>query len=168
MNPFTEPTVAKPLKGAAACWSAPATPHDGVCNAPNVGKRTAPMSRFLRRRRRAPQSEAAAPSSGGLKRLASQTVVALGLALACSAPAWAVDVNRASAQELQSVRGIGPKTAQAIVGERMRGGSFESFQDLSERVKGIGAKKVQSLQAAGLTLSGAASPTISGIGKVGQ
>lgn len=71
----------------------------------------------------------------------------------------AVDLNRATAQELQTVRGIGPKTARTIINERTRGGDYESFTDLSDRVKGIGPKKASALQAAGLTLAAGAAPT---------
>lgn len=78
-------------------------------------------------------------------------MLATTLALGVSA-AWAVNVNSAGAQELETITGIGPKTAQTIVEERNRGGSFESFEDLSERVKGIGPKKAKSLQAAGLVV----------------
>ena len=86
---------------------------------------------------------------------------AMGLALSLGvSAAWAVNVNSASAQQLETITGIGPKTAQVIIEERTRGGSFESFDDLAERVKGIGPKKAQSLQAAGLTVGqgGAAPP----------
>src|SRR5690606_33033465 len=77
----------------------------------------------------------------------------LGFLLALASPsAWAVDVNTANAQQLETITGIGPKTAQVIIDERTRGGSFESFDDLAERVQGIGAKEAHSLQAAGLTL----------------
>lgn len=79
-------------------------------------------------------------------------LLAAGLNLAVSGLAVAVDVNVATAEQLRSVRGIGPKTAQIIVEERMRGGRYESFDDLSERVKGIGPKKSATLQASGLTL----------------
>lgn len=64
--------------------------------------------------------------------------------------ARAVDLNKASAQELQAVSGIGPKTASMIVDERTRGGNFTSLSDLSDRVRGIGPKKAVALQAAGL------------------
>lgn len=81
---------------------------------------------------------------------------ALGLAASLSfglpAAAAAVDVNAATQAQLEAVRGIGPKTAEIIIQERMRGGQYESFEDLSDRVKGIGPKKAASLQAAGLTL----------------
>lgn len=76
--------------------------------------------------------------------------LAAGLMLAPAAQA--VDVNAATQAQLESVRGIGPKTAQVILEERARGGRFESFEDLAERVKGIGPKKAVSLQASGLTV----------------
>ena len=69
--------------------------------------------------------------------------------------AIAVDINIATAQELQQVKGIGPKMAQVIVEERERGGRFESMTDVSERVKGVGPKKAASFQAAGLTVGAA-------------
>lgn len=62
----------------------------------------------------------------------------------------AIDLNRATAQELQQLKGIGPKTAARIIEERSRAGPYSSLQDLSDRVKGIGPKRIQGLQAAGL------------------
>ena len=76
------------------------------------------------------------------------------MALAATA-ASAVDVNSATAQQLESVSGIGPSTARTIVQERERAGAFESLDDLAERVRGIGPKKAKALQAAGLTVGGA-------------
>jgi len=64
--------------------------------------------------------------------------------------AMAVDINTATAQQLQEIKGIGPKTASIIIEERDRGGNFESMTDVSERVKGIGPKKAAALEAAGL------------------
>ena len=48
-----------------------------------------------------------------------------------------LDVNGASAADLEAVPGIGPVLAGAIVEERSRGGPFSSLADL-ERVPGIG------------------------------
>ncbi|MBV6303859.1 helix-hairpin-helix domain-containing protein [Candidimonas humi] len=90
---------------------------------------------------------------------------ALGLAagLMLASAAQAVDVNVATQAQLESVRGIGPKTAQVILEERARGGRFESFEDLAERVKGIGPKKAVTLQASGLTVgAGVASAAAAG------
>ena len=67
-----------------------------------------------------------------------------------STPGAAMDVNQASAQELSALRGLGLKTAKIIVQERERGGPFGSMDALAERVRGIGARKAQSLQDAGL------------------
>lgn len=68
--------------------------------------------------------------------------------------AHAMDVNTATAGELQRLRGVGPRMASFIVQERDRAGHYESLQDLSERVKGLGAKRVQALEAAGLRIQG--------------
>ena len=86
--------------------------------------------------------------------------VLLGSAYANTA--HAVDVNAANAAQLEAVRGIGPKTARVIVEERVRGGRFESFEDLSDRVKGIGPSKVATLKSAGLTVQAGSSVMAAG------
>lgn len=63
-----------------------------------------------------------------------------------------VNANVATAAELETIKGIGPKTARSIVSERQRSGLFESFQDFSERIRGIGTKRAASLRAAGLVI----------------
>jgi competence protein ComEA len=55
-----------------------------------------------------------------------------------------VDVNRATAEELQKLPGIGPKLAQRILDERGRG-RFKSVDDL-RRVGGIGVKTLERLR----------------------
>lgn len=70
------------------------------------------------------------------------------LALFVSSPAWsddAIDVNAATVEELQSVKGIGPKTAAAIVEHRKMHGKFKSVDELTE-VKGIGGKKLKKIK----------------------
>ena len=76
-------------------------------------------------------------------------LVSTGLGFAAPL-ALALNVNEASAQQLESIRGIGPRTAAIIVSERERGGKFQSLDDFAERVRGIGQKKAQALEAAGL------------------
>jgi competence protein ComEA len=96
--------------------------------------------------------QGAAGMQGG-RRLWQHTLGAILLigSLGFAAPeARALDVNQASAQQLETIRGIGPRTAEIIINERERGGRFESFEDLAERVRGIGEKKAKALEAAGL------------------
>lgn len=61
------------------------------------------------------------------------------------APAGPVDVNRATADELEELPGVGPATAAAIVTERERNGPFADIDDL-DRVPGIGPAKLAALR----------------------
>lgn len=54
-------------------------------------------------------------------------------------------VNRASAEELAALPGIGPIRAEAIVDDRARNGPFRSPDDLT-RVKGIGPATVERIR----------------------
>lgn len=56
-----------------------------------------------------------------------------------------VDINRASAAELDGLPGVGPSTAQKIVDDRETNGPFSTPEDLM-RVPGIGAKKFDALK----------------------
>lgn len=134
MNPFIESTVARPAanSGAVPPWT----------HYPHVSPRN--RARTVKRNR------SVISLTLGLAGLAT------GLGLVWPAAAQAVDVNAATATQLESVRGIGPKMAQVIIQERLRGGPYESFDDLAERVRGIGPKKAVSLRESGLTLDGAA------------
>jgi len=55
------------------------------------------------------------------------------------------NINQATAQELQKVRGVGPAMAQRIVDYRNENGSFSSLDQL-KKVKGIGAKTFAKLE----------------------
>ncbi len=57
----------------------------------------------------------------------------------------AVNINTASVQELDAVKGIGPSKAKAIVDYRTKNGPFKSVDDLKQ-VKGFGAKSVAKLR----------------------
>ncbi|HEX7934765.1 MAG TPA: helix-hairpin-helix domain-containing protein, partial [Paraburkholderia sp.] len=72
--------------------------------------------------------------------------------------ASAVEVNTADQAALESVKGIGPVHAKAIIDERTKNGPFKDAGDLAARVKGIGNKSVVNLEAAGLTINGASTP----------
>lgn len=54
-------------------------------------------------------------------------------------PAGKLDVNQATAEQLDTLKGIGPAKAQAIIADREQNGPFQSVEDLL-RVKGIGNK----------------------------
>jgi competence protein ComEA len=56
-----------------------------------------------------------------------------------------VNLNTATAEQLEALPGIGPATAQAIVSDREAHGSFGSVDDL-DRVRGIGAAKLAQLR----------------------
>jgi competence protein ComEA len=67
----------------------------------------------------------------------------------------AVDVNKATEAQLDSVKGIGPVTSKLIMSERKKG-EFKSWQDFIDRVKGIGDDRAAKLSAEGLTVNGTA------------
>jgi competence protein ComEA len=56
-----------------------------------------------------------------------------------------LDLNAASAEELDALPGIGPAKAQAIIEDRQANGPYESVEQLT-RVKGIGAKLLEKLK----------------------
>jgi len=63
-----------------------------------------------------------------------------------------VEVNGASAAQLQTIAGIGPAMLARILAERARA-PFQSMQDLDQRVRGVGPKTVERWQAAGLLVA---------------
>lgn len=63
-----------------------------------------------------------------------------------SLPAWgAVDLNTATQSELESVKGLGPAKAKAILEYREKHGAFKSLDDLTQ-VKGFGKASVAKLK----------------------
>lgn len=56
-----------------------------------------------------------------------------------------VDVNTATASELEALPGIGPTLAQRIVDYRKENGPFETLEELME-VSGIGESKLEALR----------------------
>ena len=79
-------------------------------------------------------------------------LVAMLYAAACFA---AVDVNKATAAELDSVKGIGPAISGKIMDERKKG-NFKDWNDFITRVKGVGEASAAKLSTAGLTVNGSA------------
>jgi competence protein ComEA len=65
-------------------------------------------------------------------------LASIGLAVA------AVNINTASVKELQTVKGIGPSSAKAIVEYREKNGAYKTLDDL-RKVKGFGGKSSKRL-----------------------
>jgi competence protein ComEA len=59
--------------------------------------------------------------------------------------AAAVDLNSATAAELEAVKGIGPVKAKSIIDYREKNGPFKSVDDL-KGVKGFGVKTIEKLR----------------------
>lgn len=76
----------------------------------------------------------------------------LSLSFAANA---AVNINTATQAELQSLSGIGPVKAQAIIDYRKKNGAFKSVDDL-EKVDGIGTATMTNLKKQ-VTVSGKSS-----------
>ncbi len=132
MNPFLESTVARPQ---------PVPPQVGARG--QVGRHP------------------------GWRQVAGSMALATGMALAPAAsaalangppPAAVINVNIATPAELETIRGVGPATAQRIVQERERAGPFISFQDFAERIRGIGPKRAAAMRAAGVGVSSSPPP----------
>jgi len=70
---------------------------------------------------------------------------ARGDASAKSVPSAPVDVNTASAAELQAIPGIGKALAQRIIEFREKNGPFDQVDDLV-KVRGIGEKSIVRLK----------------------
>lgn len=65
----------------------------------------------------------------------------------------AVDVNTATPEQLDGIRGIGPALSARIVQERAKR-PFRDMADLQQRVRGIGPATARKLAADGLTVGG--------------
>lgn len=66
----------------------------------------------------------------------------------------AVDVNKASGADLDTVKGIGPAISARIIEERKRA-PFKDWADLISRVNGVGESTAARFSAGGLTVNGA-------------
>lgn len=67
----------------------------------------------------------------------------------------AVDVNKATAADLDGIKGIGPAISGKIIEERKKG-NFKDWNDFVDRVKGVGEGNAAKFSAEGLTVNGTA------------
>lgn len=80
-------------------------------------------------------------------------ILAVGAMLYAAASFAAVEVNSASATELENIKGIGPSLSSKIVDERQKG-EFKGWADFIDRVKGVGEKSAARLSGEGMTVNG--------------
>jgi len=62
-----------------------------------------------------------------------------------------IDANTATEEQLQSIAGIGPMTAQRIIQARQRK-PFKDLRDFADRVPGVGPKRLKQYSEAGLVV----------------
>jgi competence ComEA-like helix-hairpin-helix protein len=76
---------------------------------------------------------------GGYKvgRMAGSQLLVIGLP---------IDLNQATAADLEAVPGLGPALAQRIVDYRNAHGPFKKLEDLEQKVLGIGPKKLADIK----------------------
>lgn len=65
----------------------------------------------------------------------------------------AVDANKATAAELDGIKGIGPAISSKIIDERKKG-AFKDWNDFIGRVNGVGEKSASHFSTEGLTVNG--------------
>ncbi|WP_395685668.1 ComEA family DNA-binding protein [Caenimonas koreensis] len=82
-------------------------------------------------------------------------ILAIVAMLYAAATFAAVDVNKATAADLDGIKGIGPSISAKIIDERKKG-SFKDWQDFIDRVKGVGEGNAAKFSAEGLTVNGSA------------
>ncbi len=80
-------------------------------------------------------------------------ILALVAMLYAAAAFAAVDVNKATAAELDSIKGIGPGISTKIIDERKKG-NFKDWDDFITRVQGVGDTNAAKFSAEGMTVNG--------------
>ena len=80
-------------------------------------------------------------------------MLALVAMLYAAASFAAVDVNKATAAELDGIKGIGPGLSGKIIEERKHG-AFKDWNDFIQRVRGVGEASAGKFSAEGMTVNG--------------
>ncbi|MCE2660547.1 MAG: helix-hairpin-helix domain-containing protein [Rubrivivax sp.] len=88
-----------------------------------------------------------------LNRFIAAVVAVFSASLLALAAHAATDANKASRAELEAVPGVGPSLSERILDAR-KTGEFRNWDDLVDRVVGIGPRSADRLSQAGLTVNG--------------
>ena len=80
-----------------------------------------------------------------MKSLMRPLMLALAIGPLAAMAGEPVDINNATAAQLEAINGIGPAKAKAIVDYRSKNGPFQKVEDL-EKVDGIGPKMVEKMK----------------------
>ena len=80
-------------------------------------------------------------------------LAALSMAMFSAAALAATDINKASQAQLEEVKGIGPAMSTRILDERKKS-AFKNWDDVVERVKGVGPGNAAKFSSNGLTVNG--------------
>ena len=91
------------------------------------------------------RSESQATPSDGGPVAASGGAQGSGEGASSSGADGMVNINTATAEEFETLKGIGAATAEKIVADREANGPFSSIDDLT-RVSGIGEKKLAAMR----------------------
>jgi competence protein ComEA len=84
--------------------------------------------------------------TSGKESVMKKLLLSLFMSLASSSITYAaVDLNAASKEELETVKGIGPVKAGAVVEHRKHNGPYRKVDDLKE-TKGFGDKSVDKMR----------------------
>lgn len=82
-------------------------------------------------------------------------------AMLSAVPAWALDLNTATSEQIAVLKGFTPTTAEAVVTARTLNGPFKSSQDVLGRVPGV-TQGMLNRNRSSLTIAGRAVTTRSG------
>ena len=142
---------AAPASTGCATASASRTP----CGARAARARARTSTRSTSRRRSPTASRSSCPAAARPVRRRSARERAP--AAAGGPPQAPVSLNSATAEQLDTLDGVGPATAQKILEYRRQHGGFRSVDDLGQ-IPGIGPKRLAALRGQGAAVSGAGAP----------
>jgi competence protein ComEA len=108
----------------------------------NLAAKIADGQQVVVPRRAAVGGSGAAAGGGG----PGGVVAAAGGGVAGVAPSAPINLNSATAEQLDTLDGVGPATVEKILEYRTQHGGFASVDDLAQ-VSGIGPKKLEALKA---------------------